>query len=83
MLSTCSSVTLQPHLLNPPSSNFGEVVSTKRRKYYTKYLSIEFTRFTNTGDEEAPTAVCLLCNKIFANSILAPAKLLSQMEKIY
>ncbi|GBN94034.1 hypothetical protein AVEN_97953-1 [Araneus ventricosus] len=35
MQSTSSSVQLQPHLQTLPSSNFGQVVSTKRRKYDT------------------------------------------------
>ncbi|GBM23703.1 Zinc finger BED domain-containing protein 5 [Araneus ventricosus] len=78
MQSTSSSVQLQPHLPTLPSSNFGQVVSTKRRKYDTSYLSF---RFTNTGNEEAPDAVCLLCNKILANSSLAPTKLLRHLEK--
>ncbi|GBL90425.1 Zinc finger BED domain-containing protein 5 [Araneus ventricosus] len=36
--------------------------------------------FTSTGNEEAPDAVCLLCNKILANSSLAPTKLLRHLE---
>ncbi|GFR06556.1 zinc finger BED domain-containing protein 5 [Trichonephila clavata] len=60
------------------SSSFGQVVSTKRRKYDTSCLSFGFT---STGEEEAPDAVCLLCNKILANSSLAPAKLLRHLEK--
>lgn len=76
--STSSSVQLQPHLPTLPSSNFGQVVSTKRRKYDTSYLSFGFT---STGDQEAPDAVCLLCNKILANSSLAPAKLMRHLEK--
>ncbi|GBM24048.1 hypothetical protein AVEN_34004-1 [Araneus ventricosus] len=67
MQSTSSSVQLQPHLPTLPSSNFGQVVSTKRRKYDTSYLSFGYT---STGNEEAPDAVCLLCNKILANSSL-------------
>ncbi|GFQ82253.1 zinc finger BED domain-containing protein 5 [Trichonephila clavata] len=43
------------------------------------YLSFGFS---STGDEEAPDAVCLLCNKILANSSSAPAKLLTHLEKI-
>ncbi|GBO26869.1 Zinc finger BED domain-containing protein 5 [Araneus ventricosus] len=78
MQSTSSSVQLQPHLPTRPSSNFGQVVSTKRRKYDTSYLSFGFT---STGNEEAPAAVCLLCNKILANSSLAPTKLLRHLEK--
>ncbi|GFQ86846.1 zinc finger BED domain-containing protein 5 [Trichonephila clavata] len=66
MPSTSSFVQLQP-----PPSNFGEVVSTKRRKYDTSYLSFGFT---STGEEKAPNAVCLLCNKILA-------KLLRHLEK--
>ncbi|GFY45307.1 uncharacterized protein TNIN_314921 [Trichonephila inaurata madagascariensis] len=50
--STSSSIQLQPHLPTLPSSNFGQVVSRKRRKYDSSYLSFEFT---STGDEEAPT----------------------------
>ncbi|GBO00161.1 hypothetical protein AVEN_130801-1 [Araneus ventricosus] len=65
MQSTSSSVQLQPHLPTLPSSNFGQVVSTKRCKYDTSYLSFGFT---SNGNEEAPDAVCLLCNKILANS---------------
>ncbi|GFQ67499.1 zinc finger BED domain-containing protein 5 [Trichonephila clavata] len=57
MPSTSSSVQLRPHLPNLPSSNLGLVVSTKRRKYDTSYLSFEFT---STGDEERPDAVRLL-----------------------
>ncbi|GBM64917.1 Zinc finger BED domain-containing protein 5 [Araneus ventricosus] len=78
MQSTSSSVQLQPHLPTPPSSNFGQVASTKRRKYDTSYLSFGFT---STGNEEAPNAVCLLCNKILANSSLAPTKLPRHLEK--
>ncbi|GBM95832.1 Zinc finger BED domain-containing protein 5 [Araneus ventricosus] len=78
MQSTSSSVQLQPHLPTLPSSNFGQVVSTKRRKYDTSYLSFGFT---STGNEEAPDAVCLLCNKILANSSLAPTKLLRHLGK--
>ncbi|GBM43741.1 Zinc finger BED domain-containing protein 5 [Araneus ventricosus] len=55
MQPTSSSVQLQPHLPTLPSSNFGQVLSTKRRKYDTSYLSFGFT---NTGNEEAPTAAC-------------------------
>ncbi|GFS47696.1 zinc finger BED domain-containing protein 5 [Trichonephila inaurata madagascariensis] len=51
--STSSSIQLQPHLPTLPSSNFGQVVSRKRRKYDSSYLSFEFT---STGDEEAPIA---------------------------
>ncbi|GBM82742.1 Zinc finger BED domain-containing protein 5 [Araneus ventricosus] len=47
MQSTSSSVQLQPHLPTLPASNFGQVVSTKRRKYYTSYLSFGFT---STGE---------------------------------
>ncbi|GBM07660.1 Zinc finger BED domain-containing protein 5 [Araneus ventricosus] len=43
MQSTSSSVQLQPHLPTRPSSNFGQVVSKKRRKYDTSYLSFGFT----------------------------------------
>ncbi|GBM63551.1 Zinc finger BED domain-containing protein 5 [Araneus ventricosus] len=78
MQSTSSSVQLQPHLPTLPSSNFGQVVSTKRRQYDTSYLSFGFT---STGNEEVPDAVCLLCNKILANSSLAPTKLLRHLEK--
>ncbi|GBN91944.1 hypothetical protein AVEN_275128-1 [Araneus ventricosus] len=49
MQSTSSSVQLQPHLPTLPSSNFGQVVSTKRRKYDTSCLSFGFTC---TGNEE-------------------------------
>ncbi|GFT09360.1 zinc finger BED domain-containing protein 5 [Nephila pilipes] len=66
MQSTSSSVQL--HLPILPSYNFGQVVSTKRRKYDTSYLSF---RFTSTDNEDAPDAVCLLCNKILADSSLA------------
>ncbi|GFS59445.1 hypothetical protein TNIN_446151 [Trichonephila inaurata madagascariensis] len=40
-----------PHLPNLPSSNFGQVVSTKRLKFDTSFLSFGFT---STGDEEPP-----------------------------
>ncbi|GBO25619.1 hypothetical protein AVEN_33593-1 [Araneus ventricosus] len=58
MQSTSSSVQLQPHLPTLPSSNFGQVVSMKRRKYDTSYLSFGFT---STGNEEAPDAseICI------------------------
>ncbi|GFY73952.1 zinc finger BED domain-containing protein 5 [Trichonephila inaurata madagascariensis] len=69
MPSTSSSVQLQSHLPTLPSSNFGQAVSTKRRKYDTNYLSFGFS---STGDEEAPDAVYLFCNKTLANSSLAP-----------
>ncbi|GBM84907.1 hypothetical protein AVEN_23708-1 [Araneus ventricosus] len=78
MQSTSTSVQLQPHLPTLPSSNFGQVVSTKRRKYDATYLLFGCT---STGNEEAPDAVCLLCNKILANSSLAPTKLLRRLEK--
>ncbi|GBL84036.1 Zinc finger BED domain-containing protein 5 [Araneus ventricosus] len=78
MQSTSGSVQLQPHLPTVPSSNFGQVVSTKRRKYDTSYVSFGFT---STGNEEAPDAFCLLCNKILPNSSLAPTKLLKHLEK--
>ncbi|GBO20835.1 Zinc finger BED domain-containing protein 5 [Araneus ventricosus] len=77
MQSTSSSVQLQPHLPTLLSSNFGQVVSTKRRKYDTSYLS---SGFTSTGNEEAPDAVCLLCNKILANSSLALTELLNHLD---
>ncbi|GFS82251.1 zinc finger BED domain-containing protein 5 [Nephila pilipes] len=51
MQSTSSSVQLQPHLPTLLSYNFGQVVSTKRSKYDTSYLSFGFT---STGNEEAP-----------------------------
>ncbi|GBM26888.1 Zinc finger BED domain-containing protein 5 [Araneus ventricosus] len=78
MQSTSSSVQLQPHLPTLPSSNSGQVVSTKRSKYDTSYLSFGFT---STGNKEVPDAVCLLCNKILAKSSLAPTKLLRHLEK--
>ncbi|GBO06565.1 Zinc finger BED domain-containing protein 5 [Araneus ventricosus] len=49
-----------------------------QRKDVTSYLSFGFT---STGNEEAPDAVCLLCNKILENSSLAPTKLLRHLEK--
>ncbi|GFR32747.1 zinc finger BED domain-containing protein 5 [Trichonephila clavata] len=80
MPSTCSSVQLQPHLPTLPPSNFGQVLSTKSRKYDTSYLSFGFT---STGDDEAPVTMSLFCNKIWANSPLAPAKLLRHLEKYH
>ena len=76
--STSTLVELQTLLPTLPSSDFGQVVLTKKRKYDTSYLSFGFTK---TGDEDAPDAVCLLCNKILANSSLAPAKLRRHFEK--
>ncbi|GFT03211.1 zinc finger BED domain-containing protein 5 [Nephila pilipes] len=78
MQSTSISIQPQPHLPTIPSYNFGQVVSTKRCKYDTSYLSFGFI---STGNEEAPDAVCLLCNKILANRSLAPTKLLRQLKK--
>ncbi|GFX88835.1 zinc finger BED domain-containing protein 5 [Trichonephila clavipes] len=73
MPSVSRSAPLQPHLPTLPSSNFGQMVSSKRRKYDTSYLSFGFT---SIGDKEAPDVVCLLCNKLSANISLAPVKLL-------
>ncbi|GFR06795.1 uncharacterized protein TNCT_348791 [Trichonephila clavata] len=56
MPSTSSSVQLLPPLPTLPSSNFGEVIPTKRCKYDTSYLSLGFT---SNGNKEAPDAVCL------------------------
>ena len=39
--------------------------------------------FTNDGDEEAPDAVCLLCNEMLANSSLVPAKLRRQRHVFF
>ncbi|GFS68175.1 zinc finger BED domain-containing protein 5 [Nephila pilipes] len=78
MQSTCSLVQLHTHLPTLPFYNFGQMVSTKRRKYDTSYLLFGFT---STGNEEAPYAVCLLCNKILANSSLEPIKLLRHLEQ--
>ncbi|GFY62236.1 zinc finger BED domain-containing protein 5 [Trichonephila inaurata madagascariensis] len=77
MQTTSRSVQLQTHYPTLPSSNFGQVVSTKIPKYST-YLSFVFT---STSNEEDLDAVCLLFNKILTNSSIAPAKLLRHLEK--
>ena len=57
------------------SSNVKKVA--KIRKYYHSYLSFEFAY---VGTEEYPDGLCLLCNKTFSNSSLAPAKLKRHIE---
>ncbi|GFR32654.1 zinc finger BED domain-containing protein 5 [Trichonephila clavata] len=59
-IGTRNAIHFQLHTATATSSNFGQVVSTKRRTHDTSYLSFGFT---TAGDEEAPDAVCLLCNK--------------------
>ncbi|GFS82410.1 hypothetical protein NPIL_578871 [Nephila pilipes] len=56
-----TSLQIQPHLLTLPSYNFEQVVSTKRRKYDTSYLSFGIT---STGNEEAPDACHRNMNEI-------------------
>ncbi|GFT49750.1 zinc finger BED domain-containing protein 5 [Nephila pilipes] len=60
-----TSVQLQPHLPTLPSYNFGQVVSTKRPKYDTSYLSFGFT---STGNEEAPDAGSAIIGNKFCGS---------------
>ena len=54
-----------------------DVKSMKKCKYDHNYLNFAFTYF---GNEEYPDSLCLLCNKIFSNSLLAPAKLKRHFE---
>ena len=59
------------------STSSGVKKIAKKRKYYHSYLSFGFTY---VGTEEYPDGLCLLCNKTFSNSSLAPAKLKRHIE---
>ncbi|GFV90731.1 hypothetical protein TNCV_2224471 [Trichonephila clavipes] len=76
--STRNAINFQFRTDTGSSSNFGLVVSRKRRKYDIGYLSFGFI---STVDEGDPEAVSSLCRKILANSSLAPSKLLWHLEK--
>ena len=76
------SATTRPSLIHVQNkrsafSSSGQQPAKKKRKYDPRYLSYGFTRI---GDEEAPDAICILCDTILANSSLAPAKLQRHME---
>lgn len=48
------------------------VESTTKRKYSDSYF---FLGFTNTGEEIAHDAMCVLCNNVQTESFMLPAKL--------
>ncbi|XP_029768663.1 zinc finger BED domain-containing protein 5-like [Terrapene carolina triunguis] len=52
-------------------------VKRPKRKYDGSYLSFSFTC---VGNKDVPDAQCVKCNKILANSSLAPAKLRRHLE---
>uniref|UniRef100_A0A674KES1 BED-type domain-containing protein n=1 Tax=Terrapene triunguis TaxID=2587831 RepID=A0A674KES1_9SAUR len=52
-------------------------VKRPKRKYDESYLSFGFTC---VGNKDVPDAKCVVCNKILANSSLAPAKLRRHLE---
>ena len=54
------------------TSTSSDVKGAKKLKCYCSYLTFGFTY---TGNEEYLDGLCLLCNKTFSNTFLAPASL--------
>uniref|UniRef100_K7FH88 BED-type domain-containing protein n=1 Tax=Pelodiscus sinensis TaxID=13735 RepID=K7FH88_PELSI len=52
-------------------------LTNKKRRYCEDYLVFGFT---SNGNEDAPGAQCVVCNKILSNSCLVPAKLRRHFE---
>uniref|UniRef100_K7G4R7 DUF4371 domain-containing protein n=1 Tax=Pelodiscus sinensis TaxID=13735 RepID=K7G4R7_PELSI len=52
-------------------------LTNKKRRYCEDYLAFGFT---SNGNEDAPGAQCVVCNKILSNSCLVPAKLRRHFE---
>ena len=74
-----SSASGESTLLRQQRTSSGPDVKSTR-KYVRNYLNFAFTY---VGDEEFPDGLCLLCNKIFTNSSLAPAKLKRNFKTNY
>ena len=59
------------------ASTSSGVKGARKRKNDQSYLTFGFTY---TGNEEYPDGLCLLCNKTFSNTSLAPGKLKRHFE---